>query len=64
MYNAGACKRTDRTLVILTSFSRSREGLDLLENGLYAPYLLNESMDFDQTCIAILLRRGKEQNRF
>ena len=29
-------------------------GLRLLENGFSAPYLQNEMMDFDQTCIAIL----------
>ena len=64
MYNAGTCKRTEWIFVTLTPFSRSREGLDLLENGFYAPYLLNESMDFDQTCTAILLRHRKELIRF
>ena len=47
--------RTDSILVTLTPFSRSWEGLDLLENGLY---LLNEPMDFDQTCTAIMLRKA------
>ena len=35
-------------------------GLRLLENGLSAPYLLKERMDFDQTCKSILLWYGKE----
>ena len=34
--------------------------LRLLENGLSAPYLLNEWVEFDQTCTAILLRQGQE----
>ena len=64
MYNAGTCERTLDFFVTLTPFSRSWEGLDLLENCLYAPYLLNESTDFDQTCTAILLRHGKKLIRF
>ena len=39
-------------------------GLRLLENGLNAPYLLKEQMDFDQTCTAILLWLEKELIRF
>ena len=39
-------------------------GLRLLENGLSAPCPLNEWMDFDQTCTAILLRQGQELIRF
>ena len=39
-------------------------GLRLLDNGLSARYLLNEWMDFDQTCIAILLRQRQELIRF
>ena len=35
------------------------QGLRLLKNGLSAPYLMKEWMDFDQTCTAILLRQGK-----
>ena len=35
-----------------------------LENGLSASYLLNEWMDFYQTCTSILLRHGKELIRF
>ena len=31
----------------LTPFSRSQEGLRLLENGFSTPYLQNEWMDFD-----------------
>ena len=31
------------------------QGLRLLENGLSAPHLIKEWMDFDQTCTAILL---------
>ena len=38
------------------------QGLRLLENGLSAPYLMKEWMDFDQTCTAILLRH-KKMNR-
>ena len=39
-------------------------GLRLLDNGLSARYLLNEWMEFDQTCIAILLRQRQELIRF
>ena len=39
-------------------------GLRLLENGLSAPYLLKEWMDFDQTCAAILFGQGQELIRF
>ena len=39
-------------------------GLRLLDNGLSASYLLNEWMDFDQTCTAILLRQRQELIRF
>ena len=39
-------------------------GLRLLDNGLSAGYLLNEWMDFDQTCTAILLRQSQELIRF
>ena len=38
--------------------------LKLLKNGFFAPYLLNEWMNFDQTCISKLLRHGKELIRF
>ena len=31
-----------------------------MDNGLSAHYLLNEWMDFDQTCTAILLRQRQE----
>ena len=31
------------------------QGPRLLENGLSAPYLMKEWMDFDQTCTTILL---------
>ena len=31
------------------------QGLRLLENGLSAPYLMKEWMDFEQTCTTILL---------
>ena len=34
--------------------------LRLVENGLSAPCLLKESVDFDQTCTAIFLGHGKE----
>ena len=34
-------------------------GLRLLDNGLSARYLLNEWMDFNQTCTAILLRQTR-----
>ena len=36
----------------------------MLDNGLSACYLLNEWMDFDQTCTAILLRQNQELIRF
>ena len=36
----------------------------LLDNGLSAHYLLNEWMDFDKTCTAILLRQKQELIRF
>ena len=36
----------------------------MLDNGLSARYLLNEWMDFDQTCTAILLRQRQELIRF
>ena len=39
-------------------------GLRLLINGLSASYLLNEWMDFDQTCTAILLTQVQELIRF
>ena len=35
-----------------------------MDNGLSARYLLNEWMDFDQTCTAILLRQRQELIRF
>ena len=38
--------------------------LNLLDNGLSARYLLNEWMDFDQACTAVLLRQRQEQIRF
>ena len=38
--------------------------LRLFNNGLSARYLLNEWMDFDQTCTAILLRQRQELIRF
>ena len=31
------------------------QGLRLLKNGLSAPYLMKEWMDFDQTCTTIML---------
>ena len=34
----------------------------MLENGLSAPYLLKEYMDFDQTFTDILLRQGQESD--
>ena len=40
------------------------QGLRLLENGLSAPYLMKEQMDFDQTCTTILLWHEKEMIRF
>ena len=40
------------------------QGLRLLKNGLDAPYLQNEWMDFDQTCTTILLWHEKELIRF
>ena len=36
------------------------QGLRLLENGLYAAYLMEEWIDFDQTCKTILLLHEKE----
>ena len=36
----------------------------LLDIGLSARYLLNEWMDFDQTCTAVLLRQRQELIRF
>ena len=39
-------------------------GLRLLDNSLSARYLLNEWMDFDQTCTGILLRQRQELIRF
>ena len=39
-------------------------GLRLMHNCLSARYLLNEWMDFDQTCTAILLRQRQELTRF
>ena len=36
-------------------FQDHKRGLRLLENGLSAPYLQNEWMDFDLTCTSILL---------
>ena len=41
-----------------------RVGLRLLVNGLAAPYLLKEWIDFDLTCTSILLWHGKELIRF
>ena len=38
--------------------------LRLLENGLSAPHLLKELIDFNQTCTSILLGHVKEQIRF
>ena len=35
-----------------------------MDDGLSAGYLLNEWMDFDQTCTAILLRQRRELIRF
>ena len=40
------------------------QGLRLLEDGLSAPYLMKEWMDFNQTCTAILLWYVKELIRF
>ena len=45
----GAGLRADYVLVTLTSFSRSQEELD--DKVLYPRYLLNQLMDFPQTCI-------------
>ena len=39
-------------------------GLRLLDSGLSARYLLNEWMEFDQTCTAVLLRQRQELIRF
>ena len=39
-------------------------GLRLFENGLSAPYLMKEWMDFDQTCSTILLWHEQELIRF
>ena len=39
-------------------------GIRLLDNGLSARHLLNEWMDFDQTCTAILFRQRQELIRF
>ena len=47
------------TNFILVTF-KVAGGLRLLDNGLFARYLLNEWMDFDQTCTAILLRQRQE----
>ena len=46
-------------MVTLTPFSRSHKGLRLLANGLSAPYLMKEWLDFDQTCTSILLWHEK-----
>ena len=35
-----------------------------MDNGLSARYLMNEWMDFDKTCTAILLRQRQELIRF
>ena len=40
------------------------QGLRLLENGMSAPYLMKEWMDFDQACTTILLWHEKELVRF
>ena len=40
------------------------QGLRLLKNGLSAPYLMMEWMDFDQTCTTILLWHENELIRF
>ena len=40
------------------------QGLRLLKNGLSAPYLMKEWMDFDQTCTTVLLWHEKELIRF
>ena len=40
------------------------QGLRLFENGLSAPYLMKEWLDFDQICITILLWHEKELIRF
>ena len=40
------------------------QGLRLLENGMSAPYLMKEWMDFDETCTTILLLHEKELVRF
>ena len=37
------------------------QGLRLLENGLSAPYLMKEWMDFDQTCTTILWHEKKKK---
>ena len=42
----------------LDPISKVTGRLKLLENGFSAAYLQNEWMEFDQTCIAILLRQG------
>ena len=50
--------------MILTPFSRSHEDLNCwktLKNGLSAPCLLKEHMDFDHTCTSRLLGHVKEQ---
>ena len=48
----------------LDSIFKVTGGLILLDNGLSARYLLNEWMDFDQICRAILLRQRQELIRF
>ena len=52
-YKFVTCKRISDILMTLTPFSRSHLGLRFLENGFSAPYLLNEWIDFDQTCTAV-----------
>ena len=48
----------------LDLISRVTGGRGLLENGLFAPCVLNEWMDFDLTRTAILLKQGQEMIRF
>ena len=50
--------------ITLMAIFKVKWELRVLENGLSAPYLLNEWMDFYQTCTSILLRHGKDLIRF
>ena len=58
----GASLTADYALVTLTSLSWSQE--DLNDKFLYSRYLLNQWMDFLQTCIDTSLFQAKELIRF